>query len=181
MTTPNTELQKAVEEAERISFFGQLSAVSVDTLLSAAKQLQQMQVKLVIAETTADELRPLIDKLQQAEKERDELLRDALNKTVELEQAKADRNKAAMQERSKYIPKLTQLRADFDRAIEALKRSHDALLASLNNQGGISGTERFPKPVWREIKAAREQNNAALSTPSAMEFLQGKVQQEAAK
>ena len=51
--------------------------------------------------------------------------------------------------------------------VEALKRCDTALLAALNNQGGVSGEERFPKPIWMELKATKDQCQQALAAYDA--------------
>jgi len=41
-------------------------------------------------------------------------------------------------------------------------RANNALLMALNNQGGMTGQARFPKPVWQEIQATRSAIDSAM-------------------
>jgi hypothetical protein len=54
---------------------------------------------------------------------------------------------------------------------EASHRAKNAMLASLNNQGGIGGKERFPRPIWKEIQVSRNQLEEALSLPAVQAVL----------
>jgi len=54
---------------------------------------------------------------------------------------------------------------------EASHRAKNAMLASLNNQGGIGGQERFPRPIWKEIQVSRNQLEEALSLPAVQNVL----------
>jgi hypothetical protein len=62
---------------------------------------------------------------------------------AELEQAKAERNKAAMVERRKYLPKLRELKAVSRNLLAALRLLHDNLAEyqRINNIGGYENQD----------------------------------------
>lgn len=118
-----TELQKAVEIMRIAALVSKPEeAKHIYVLIAAAKQIESYKTKLLIAETTIDELQPLIGKL--------------IGLQDELETAKADRNKAALKERQNYLPKLSALQKENEELKHQLKQEKKAYVDSIDILAG---------------------------------------------
>lgn len=76
---------------------------------------------------------------------------------ADLETAKSDRNKAAMQERQKYLPKIEELRADLKQCAEAL----------------ITCKPIDPQSSSGDVEYDAHKVKLALATPSVQSALKG--------
>lgn len=67
---------------------------------------------------------------------------------VELEQAKADRNKAAMLERRKYLPKLAELKREFAGAHQRVSELENAIAWALGENGDFPPRPEGAGAYW---------------------------------
>jgi len=146
--TSNTELQKAIKTVEFVkNTVWRIAPENLDIVLSAAKQLQQVEKEKYEQRQLAAVLSKVANEM---EKERDELLL-AWNGSLE---DIYDFTGKVCKTRTEQRAALSQLRADFENAVEAVK----GLLCKceINNAG-------LPEHKCNRCRI--------LSTSSAMEYL----------